>query len=370
MSSFRSLMAAIFIEMATLIAAHAQQPTPVPVKPTVDADGTIRLPAIAVPFSLLASAKAKQNLLDNIHAFAEGAEQGKDLDINAGRKLLDERLYQPDIRKLRAVFPVTIQSERMGGVSTDVIEPAGGVAARNRRRVLLEFHGGGFEVGAGLGGQVASIPIASLGRIRVISVDYREAPEYKFPAASEDVAAIYRELLKKYPAKNIGLYGCSAGGWLTAESVAWFQTHGLPKPGAIGIFGAGALVPEVGDSNYFGSMLLGDLPSEEDAKKFTPYFDVPELNIKDPLVSPVYSPSVLAAFPPALLISGTRDFGLSAAVYTHSQLVKQGIEADLHVWEGAMHCSFGELGVIDPSEPETQEAWDVIVKFFDKHLGK
>jgi hypothetical protein len=54
----------------------------------------------------------------------------------------------------------------------------------------------------------------------------------------------------------------------------------------------------------------------------------------DPLVSPAYAPAVLAAFPPTLVISGTRDDLLSPAVYTHTQLVKAGVEADLHVWEG------------------------------------
>src|SRR5262249_42949510 len=164
---------------------------------------------------------------------------------------------------------------------------------------------------------------------KVITVDYREGPEYKFPAASEDVASVYGELLKTYPAKNIGIYGCSAGGMLTAQSVAWFQRHGLARPGAIGMFGAAAVVPEPGDSNYFASALMGSVPEAQDGKKFLPYFDVAGLDLKDPLVSPVYTPAVLAGFPPALLISGTRDPGLSPVVYTHAQLRKLGVDADL-----------------------------------------
>ena len=67
------------------------------------------------------------------------------------------------------------------------------------------------------------MPVAVLGRIKVVSLDYREGPKYRFPAASEDVAAAYRELLKTYRAEDIGIYGCSAGGMLTGMSVAWFQ---------------------------------------------------------------------------------------------------------------------------------------------------
>jgi acetyl esterase/lipase len=83
--------------------------------------------------------------------------------------------------------------------------------------------------------------MAGIGHVKVISIDYRQAPEHKFPAASEDVAKVYQELLKTFKAENIGIYGCSAGGFLTAQSVAWFQAHNLPAPGAIGIFCAGAL---------------------------------------------------------------------------------------------------------------------------------
>jgi len=50
-------------------------------------------------------------------------------------------------------------------------------------------------------------------------------------------------------------------------------------------------------------------------------------------------------------------------------LVRAGVEADLHVWEGAPHCIFAQP-IVDPSVPETREAWDVIVKFFDKQLGR
>ena len=78
---------------------------------------------------------------------------------------------------------------------------------------------------------------------------------------------------------------------------------------------------------------------------------------------------VLAAFPPSLLISGTHDIGLSPAVYIHARLVKYGVRADLHVWEGATHFSF-DAPMADPIAPQTREAWDVIVEFFDTYLGK
>jgi acetyl esterase/lipase len=340
-------------------------------KVTVDLDGTVHLPAVNIPLSSLSSDESKKNFLDFIHGFAS-LSKGESGDTNAARKRLDDRLMRPGVERLRSVFAVDIRPEMIGGVQTDVIEPSGGVAKKNKGRVLINLHGGGFVVGARLGGQMESIPIAAIGAIKVVTVDYREGPEYRFPAASEDVAAVYQELLKSHPAKSIGIYGCSAGGVLAAESVAWFQTHQLPRPGAIGMFGAGAMVDNWGDSNYVGSALMGGgIPSVPPGriKQILPYFSASDLDLKNPLVSPVYSPAILAKFPPSLLISGTRDVGLSPVVFTHAQLVKAGATAELHIWEGTPHCSFAQP-VVNPNEPESREAWDVIVKFFDSNLGQ
>jgi monoterpene epsilon-lactone hydrolase len=84
----------------------------------------------------------------------------------------------------------------------------------------------------------------------------------------------------------------------------------------------------------------------------------------DPLVAPASSPEVLALFPPTLIVTGTRSFELSNAVYTHAQLVKHGVDADLHVWEGMFHGFF-----YNPDVPESRECYDVIVNFFAKRLG-
>jgi monoterpene epsilon-lactone hydrolase len=56
---------------------------------------------------------------------------------------------------------------------------------------------------------------------------------------------------------------------------------------------------------------------------------------------------------------------LNSVVYTHSVLVAQGVDADLHVWEGVGHGFF-----YDPDLPESQEAYAVIVRFFDTHVGR
>jgi acetyl esterase/lipase len=85
----------------------------------------------------------------------------------------------------------------------------------------------------------------------------------------------------------------------------------------------------------------------------------------DPLVAPATSAEVLSKFPPTLIITGTRGFELSSALYTHSQMVKLGVDADLHVWEGMFHGFF-----YNPDVPESRDCYDVIVKFFARHLGR
>jgi len=119
--------------------------------------------------------------------------------------------------------------------------------------------------------------VSGRGKIKVITVDYRQGPEYKFPAASEDAASVYRALLKEYKPRDIGIYGCSAGGSLSAMAVAWFQTHGLPTAGAIGIFGAGAFgsfygPPSApgswgGDSRFTTPPLVGEKPPPIDPEQ-------------------------------------------------------------------------------------------------------
>ena len=78
--------------------------------------------------------------------------------------------------------------------------------------------------------RVGSPAIAALGRIRVVAVDYRQQPEHRFPAASEDVAAVYRELLKTYRPKTSA---CTVAppGHADGHGPGLVPEGGLPTPG-------------------------------------------------------------------------------------------------------------------------------------------
>jgi acetyl esterase/lipase len=334
--------------------------------PKVDADGTVHLPSVPIPYSQFASDAARKNFIDML---AHSTMPDFRASIEEQRENYRKSI-KPALDRLQNTFAVTIQAQTLAGVQTDIIEPQEGVPPQHQDKVLMNLHGGGFTVGARDGGQLESIPIAALGGFKVVAVDYRMAPEHKFPAASEDVVAVYRELLKTYRPENIGIYGCSAGGMLVAQSLAWLQQHELPVPGAAGIFGAGAQLGGSGDSNYVAAPLMGwpmpPIPAGIDISKVFPYFAGADVN--DPLVSPGIFPERLRAFPPTLVISSTRDLALSSSVHLHAQLRDVGVESDLHVWEAMPHCFFAAANA-DPQVPEMQQAWKTIANFFNRQLG-
>jgi acetyl esterase/lipase len=68
-------------------------------------------------------------------------------------------------------------------------------------------------------------------------------------------------------------------------------------------------------------------------------------------------------YPPAFLLSGTRDMCLSQSVLLHRKLRNVGVDADLNVFEGMWHF-FWE----DPSLPESREAMTALANFFNRHL--
>jgi len=342
-------------------ATRAQNAPPSPLQ--VDADGTVHVPAHAVPPSAFLSPEARAYLRDHLKPDPVLLRGGPDNGVPP--------LIAGYLERQRQLFPVERRETTIGGVHAYDYVPKSGVTRRNRNRVLINLHGGGF-MGCWPGcAELESIPVAAIGGIRVISLDYRQGPRHTHPAASQDVAAAYRELLKTYRPQNIGIYGCSAGGMLTGMALAWFQKEGLPRPGAAGVLCAGLSLEGNGfggDSAHFTLPLGEGRPPPRTAGAgalggaMLPYFT--DASANDPLVAPTSSAAVLAKFPPTLVITSTRGFDLSAASHTHRLLVNAGVKTELHVWEGLFHGFFYNVEV-----PESREVFDVIVRFFDRNLG-
>ena len=353
---------AALLAMPALAQAKPQSGTAHVTAPRValDDNGTVHVPAMSVPVSEFLSPAGKAYVAQHL----KDMQNPKALALKDGIPAFLAGYLNRD----RALYAVDQKDTKIAGVHAVVFTPKAGIAAENAKRVLIDLHGGGFMGCWRACSQLESLPIAALGRIKVVSLDYRESPGYRFPAASEDVAAVYRELLKTYPAKNIGIYGCSAGGMLTGESVAWFETHNLPMPGAIGMFCSGLTIAATGfggDAGYI-AMPLGEArmpaPPRPDRNSGLPYFK--GTDVKGPTISVADHPEMLAKFPPSLIVTGTRDFAMSSAVYTHTQLVNAGATSDLHVWEGMFHGFF-----YNPDVPESRDCYSVIVRFFEGKLA-
>jgi acetyl esterase/lipase len=282
-------------------------------------------------------------------------------DIAAARAFYGQ-FNDARLAEMRRRYPVNIEREQLGGVIVDRVTPAGGIAPANRRRILINVHGGAFMWGSGSGALVEAIPIAAVGGIEVATVDYRLAPEHRFPAASEDVAAVYQALLKTHSAADIGIYGCSAGGIITAQTVAWLDSKGLPMPGAIGTFcGTGAAYG--GDSATLSAALSGrPIPATSNTLASIYMGDIAPTNV---LAYPMSSPALLAKFPPTLHLAGSRDFAASVLTLSHRKLLAQGVDSQLVLFDGLGHAFFMRAEL-----PESQEAYAIIWRFFDRALGR
>jgi acetyl esterase/lipase len=367
--------------MASVLASP--RPTPAGERLTpIDADGTLHVPDFVIPPSdlvspqfnkayvkhatgTLAMSKLKQA---GLPALSAPKAEWEDFDAK-----YDHSLAAPIAWDLEH-YPVTVVDTRMAGIHVGIISPVGGVEPQNQHRVLINLHGGGFVVGRGLSaGELESIPIASIGKIKVITIDYRQAPYYKYPAASEDVEAVYRGLLNQYEPRAIGIFGGSAGGLLTSQVVAWFQAHNLPPPGAVGIFWAAPpssplLFGQRGDSTMWG---LTGVPGASTQRMTAAmlaaagwYLD--SANINDPSAFPSSSDDVLSKFPPTLFLSGTRSFDLSPAVVAHARFLKLGVDSSLYVMEGGWHGAYLSTG----GSPEEHDVNVYIAQWFKRHLAR
>lgn len=264
---------------------------------------------------------------------------------------------------LKERMKVSVEKTTIDGVRAFVVTPAA-VAPGNQNRVLLHMHGGCYVLSPGEAGLPEAVMMAGLGGFKVVSVDYRMPPEAYFPAALDDGVTVYRNLLKSNDAKNIAIFGTSAGGALTLEIVLKAKQLGLPVPAAIAPGTPMSDVTKVGDTFYANELVDNVLVSRDGFCDAAAKVYANGADMKDPLLSPVYGD--MAGFPPTILTSGTRDLLLSNTVRVHRKLRQAGVEAVLQVYEGQSHAHY----LRDDSAPETREVFGEIAGFFGKHMAK
>ena len=343
----------VLLLLFAVTAMSQTNPAVNPDSATFDPDGTAHVTRV-VPMPSTVTPEAQKWLKEIEHE----APQPKDLAELRARTDAWQKSQSAEARRL---YPVNVEGTTVGGVRTDIITPLAGPEAK-QNRVVINLHGGGFISDSG--SLIEGIPISYLTKIKVVSVYYRLAPENPFPAAVDDVVAVYRELLKTYQPHRIGIFGTSAGATLTGEVAVKLKQLGLPLPAALGMFSTHPDFSRPTDSQQLFALngLSGNLAPKEPNRP--PDDSYPgKTDRKDPVLSPIFAD--LHGMPPSLLVTSTRDLLLSDTSMFHLALLHAGVDSQLLVFEALPHGFWYHFQL-----PETREALEMMAKFFDEQLGK
>ena len=267
-------------------------------------------------------------------------------------------------KEVRAVVEqsaASVESDRIGGVDVYHVVPDE-IDPRHEYHLFVHVHGGAYILGGGEACVAEALAIALAAKMRVLSIDYRMAPRHPYPAAVNDVVAVYRYLLTQQPAQSMAMGGSSAGGGLTLSAVQKFIELGLDVPGALFIGTPGSDLSGTGDTFHTNEGVDRNIPI------FAGFIDAAVRlyadgrDMKDPQISPIYGD--FHGFPPTLLVTGTRDLFLSNTVRTHIKLRQAGSVADILVYEGVSHGDY----LHELASPESQHFLDELNRFLSQHL--
>ena len=337
----------VLVTLASPIKTAAQQDSA-----TFAPDGTAHITRV-IPMPQTISPEAQAWLVSL-------TKKGPAAKTLAERRVATDAWRKRDSEEAKKFYPVHVEETTTAGVRTDIIMPLD-MPVEHRDRVLINLHGGGFVTDSG--SLIEGIPIANLAKMKVVSVYYRLAPENPFPAAVDDVIAVYKELLKTYPAHNIGIFGTSAAAALTAQVSVRLKQLNLPQPAALGMFSVYPDYSRTTDSQAFFTLdgLPGELePPDVHQRSDDPY--AAKTDRKDPVLSPLLAD--LHGMPPSLLVTSTRDLLLSNTALMHRALLRDGVDAQLVVFEALPHAFWYHFQL-----PETREALELMAKFLEEKVG-
>jgi epsilon-lactone hydrolase len=275
-------------------------------------------------------------------------------DANEQRRLLREALSAQPLPA-----EVTVNAGALGGIPTAEIT----VDGIDPRHVVLYFHGGVYVIGdAFLAADLAS----QVGRrtdAKVISVDYRLAPEHPYPAAIDDALAAYEALMKAGIApSDIAFAGESAGGGLAVATMVNARDHGLPMP-------AGAYVM----SPYVDLTLAGT--TMESKRDVDPLFtrELLEARVDDytagadaalGLISPIFAD--LSGLPPLIIQAGSHELLLDDAIRLAQQVATADVEVTLDITPGVPHVFQAYHPILDEGSAALDRAGQLLSAHLDR----
>ena len=252
----------------------------------------------------------------------------------------------------------SVDLRSVDGVPVFVVTPLDVGEVGDTRPIDLDIHGGSLLMGGGKACEVMGRRAAAQVQMQTWSVDYRMPPDHPYPAALDDVLAVYRELLDVRAPEQIVVGGGSAGGNLAAALVLRARDEGMPLPGALILLTPEADLTESGDS-FQTNLGIDNVLTESLADSIALYAGDHDLG--HPYLSPLFG-DLNAPFPPTFLQAGTRDLFLSNTVRMHRKLRAGGVDAQLHVFEAMPHGGF--FGA-----PEDDELTEEIRRFLASHVA-
>ena len=230
-------------------------------------------------------------------------------------------------------------------------------------RVILYFHGGGMILGSPLTCRRLTSAIVKATNVKVLSIDYRLAPEHPFPAPLEDCLNAYKWLLSNgFKNDNIIIAGDSAGGNLTLTTLLKIRDLGIGLPA-----GAIPLSPATDftftDDSFFKNAETDPVLADIGIFWWIAAYISGE-DPRNPYISPLLAD--LKGLPPILVQASSCELLYSDATRFVEKAKKAGIDAILQSWDDVTHVFQGTRYELLP------EAKDAISKIadFTKHLFK
>lgn len=241
------------------------------------------------------------------------------------------------------------------GMPAAWVDPPGA----DKDRVLLYLHGGGWVVGGINAYKKFAGEIANVAGCRALVLDYRLAPEHRFPAGLDDCVAAYRWLLSEgYRPENIVIAGDSAGGGLTASTLVALRDAGDPMPAAGMLLSPGTDLNIDGlEGGTFYSNVRDDVMLNGNIAIMWAEMYLGDSDPLDPLVSPVYAN--LEGLPPLYIQAGSGELLLDTAKKTAEAAGSCGVPVELEIFDGMFHV----WQIFFDMMPEGRDAVDKLGNF-------
>jgi monoterpene epsilon-lactone hydrolase len=291
------------------------------------------------------------------------------------RDALDEMLREGpldlggDVHEQRQIFEqmmaatplpgdVSTTPGRLGDIPVVTIDVQG---VEQSGRVVLYFHGGAYAIGSAASSVGLASNLGRYARSRVITVDYRLAPEHPYPAALEDAVAAYRALVAgEYESSGIAIAGESAGGGLAAATLVALKTAGLPQPSAAVLMSPWVDLTLSGNSIAGKASVDPALTPQGLRRRGGDYAG--GADAADGLISPVFAD--LSALPPLLIQVGSHEILLDDATRLAVQAAAADVKVTLDVTPGVPHVFQAFAGMLDEADAALARAGAFLLSQF------